>query len=156
VRRADLLSAAVLAAVGLFFVYSGRDLGMGRLADPGSGFMIFWVGWVLTGFAVAIGATALRTTVAGNIAALWEGADILKVLAAVAIMTAYALALPTAGFILTTLVMLTLLFRLIEPVAWWKAAGGAAIATAITWLLFVRLLGTQLPAGIPGELVGLG
>jgi putative tricarboxylic transport membrane protein len=156
VRRADLLSAAVLAAIGVYFVVAGRELGLGRLADPGSGFMIFWVGWALAGFGVAIGSSAWRAAPDGAIARLWEGADLRKVIAAVAIMAAYAALLPVAGFVITTGAMLTLLFRLIEPLAWWKAVAGAVLGTALTWVLFVRLLGTQLPAGILGDLLERG
>ncbi len=53
-----------------------------------------------------------------------------------------------AGFVVSSLVALTLMLRLGERLGWIAAFGGAALATGAGWLLFERLLGVPLPHGV--------
>jgi len=149
-RNGDILSGAVLAALGVFFIVEGQDLGLGRISNPGSGFMIFWVGWILTAMASAIVVAALRRSDNSTLRALWAGANWRKVGYVVLIMAIYAWALPGLGFIAATLVLLLVLFKTVEPQSWRVALIGSAASTAAAWLLFAKALGTQLPAGAFG------
>lgn len=149
-RANDILSGAVLAALGLFFVYSGHDLGLGRISDPGSGFVIFWVGWILTGLSLAVAFVAFGTASDGGLAAVWAGANWRKVGFVVMVLALHAWLMPLLGFIVATLVLLAVLFRSVEPQPWRVVLVGSALSTGAAWLLFAKALGTQLPTGLFG------
>ena len=72
-RAADILSALFWLAVALGITAAGWDLRLGRLNDPGSGFMIFWVGVAMTALCIATLVAALRQPAAGGLGALWAG-----------------------------------------------------------------------------------
>jgi len=146
-RNGDILSGGVLAALGVFFIVEGQDLGLGRMSNPGSGFMIFWVGWILTAMASAIVVGALRRSDHSTLRVLWAGANWRKVGYVVLVMVIYTWVLPSLGFIVATLILLLVLFKTVEPQSWRVALIGSAASTAAAWLLFAKALGTQLPVG---------
>ena len=41
VRKADFWSGTFWLCIAAFLVWQGRDLGLGRVNDPGSGFAVF-------------------------------------------------------------------------------------------------------------------
>ena len=43
-RTGESLAAVFWLAIALGVTWSGAELGLGTLSDPGSGSMIFWVG----------------------------------------------------------------------------------------------------------------
>jgi putative tricarboxylic transport membrane protein len=153
VRHGDIASGALLAALGFFFVAAGRDLGLGRLSDPGSGFLIFWVGLILIALSSGVVVVAWRSGIdgeGGTLRSVWAGANWRKVGYVVLVLAVYAWALPTLGFLLATVVLLLVLFRTVEPQSWTTSVVGSAVATLAAWLLFVKALGTQLPTGLWG------
>ena len=64
-----------------------------------------------------------------------------------ALLALYAWLLPLIGFPILTITLLLILFKTIEPQRWSVAIIGALAATGVTWLVFGRWLGTQLPPG---------
>lgn len=73
-----------------------------------------------------------------------------KVLYVVALMVVYAAVLEDLGFILSTAILLLVLFKTVDPQSWTVAIVGSVLTTGTAWLVFVYWLGTQLPAGILG------
>lgn len=146
-RAADTLSAALFLALGAGVIFAGWDLRVGRPSDPGSGFMIFWVGVVMSGLSFVALTTALRSPVGAGLRALWTGARVRHVPFITVLLAAYAYLLPLLGFPLVTAVLLLILFRSVEPQRWLVAIAGSLLATAASYLLFARVLGTQLPLG---------
>jgi hypothetical protein len=59
---------------------------------------------------------------------------------------AYALVLESAGFGLTTFLLMLVVFRT-EPLRWPFAIGGAVAAAALSHLVFKVWLGVRLPPG---------
>ena len=55
-RIADLVSGAVVAGLGFFLTRQGSELGLADGTEPGSGFMIWWIGAALmaAGTAMAV------------------------------------------------------------------------------------------------------
>jgi putative tricarboxylic transport membrane protein len=149
VKHADVVSALVWLAIGLGVVRAGYDLGLGSVRDPGSGFMLFWVGLVMAGLALAILIEALRRPAAGPGAAV-PGARHFKVAAVVAALVLYAWLLETLGFILTTTPILIFLFKAVEPQRWSVAIAGGIVSTLTAYLVFRVWLGAQLPVGVLG------
>ena len=130
-KREDIGSSLFWLLLGAGVAYAGWDLGLGKLRDPGPGFMLFWVGLIMVGLSLAIGAGALRRA-PGAAVALWAG---------------YAYALERLGFFLTTVLVLIFLFKAIEPQRWTVAVAGAVLTALAAYGLFSLWLGAQLPRG---------
>lgn len=149
--RSDTATAILAIAVAIFIAHEGYDLGIGSTSDPGSGFILFWVGLAIGAVAVALfiqslaGRTAKQTLGAPFAGGRWP-----KVLYVVALLLVYTYVLDDLGFIVATFALLILLFKTVEPQSWTVAVIGSAVATLTAWLVFVTWLGTQLPAGLLG------
>jgi putative tricarboxylic transport membrane protein len=146
----DFIGAVVWLAAGLFLVYEGRELGLGTLIEPGSGFILFWIGFGMAGLSLALAATALAGGDRSTVAALWRGARGRKVVLVLLYLLVYAVVLEPVGFILATAVLLVLLFKTVEPQSWTTAIVGAVATTAIVYIVFGLGLGTQFPNGLFG------
>ena len=146
-RTGDLLAAAVWLTIALGVAVAGLDLGLGTLSNPGSGFMIFWVGAAMTGLSLSALVVAARQPAEPRLAALWEGTRWWLVPYVSALLVLYAVLLPIGGFLACTFVLLLVLFRTIDPQGWGMSLLIAAASTAVADVVFHRWLGTQLPAG---------
>ena len=146
-RASDILAALFWLAVAFGVTAAGWRLRLGTLTDPGSGFMIFWVGVAMTALSLAALVAALRNPDRSALASLWEGARWRYVPYVAVLLALYAWTLPLFGFPLVTVLLLLVLFKTIEPMSWTGATAGAAISTGIAYLVFARWLGTQLPLG---------
>jgi putative tricarboxylic transport membrane protein len=146
-RTGETLAAAFWLAVALGITWSGWDLGLGTLSDPGPGGMIFWVGVAMTALSVATLVEALRRAQTAGLARLWQDTRWWLVPYVVALLALYAWLLPALGFFVTTLLLLLVLFATIDRQSWIAPPVGAVLATAAAYIVFHRWLGTQLPAG---------
>lgn len=148
-KNAELWGALGWLALSVFVVFAGRQHGIGAVSDPGSGFLLFWIGLLMCGFSVALVAAAIR--VGGpSLGSLWVGTRWGKVLAIIASLVAYALLLNTLGFLLASIPLLIVLLRGIDPVRWTVALPVGIGAPLAIWWLLKKLLLIQLPAGMLG------
>ncbi len=145
-RIGELLAAGFWLAVALGVTWSGLDLGLGTLSDPGPGGMIFWVGLAMTALSLATLAATLRRAPAEG-PGLWQGLRWWLVPYVVVLLALYGWLLPALGFITTTFALLFILFLTIDRQSWIAPPLGAALATGVAYIVFHRWLGTQLPAG---------
>ncbi len=146
-NRADLGSGLFWAALAVYVCYAGFRLELGSVHDPGSGFMIFWVGVIMLLLALIVVVGAVRRRPGEGPQLAW-GARWTKVVMVVVLLVAYAWALSWLGFIGTTFLLLIVLFKFVEPQRWSVAVGGAVASALIAYAVFHLWLGAQLPAGI--------
>jgi putative tricarboxylic transport membrane protein len=146
-RNAEALGGAVWLAVGLFLVWAGRDLGIGSVREPGSGFVVFWGGILVVLFAGPITLGALRHGGA-SLGSLWEDTRWGRVIAVVLALILYGLLLGRLGFLLATVPLMLALLRLVDPVRWSLAIPVAFGATFGVWWVLERLLSIRLPQGV--------
>ncbi len=66
----------------------------------------------------------------------------------VAALVAYAWVLSWLGFIGTTVTLLVVLFKFVEPQRWSVALGGAVASALLAYAVFHLWLGAQLPRGV--------
>ncbi len=136
-------------AIGAGISYGGYDLELGSLRDPGSGFMFFWVGLIMMGLSLSIFIQAMRDQgAAGEMKRIWSGVRWGKIVFVIVALFLYAYAFQTLGFILCTALLLTFLFKAVEPQRWSVAVLGAVVSTLTAYLVFQLWLGTQLPKGL--------
>jgi len=149
VKNAELWGALGWLALSVFVVVAGRGLGIGAINDPGSGFLLFWLGLLMCALSAAILGSAV---LAGgpSLASLWQDTRWRKVLAIIASLCAFALLLDKLGFLLAAIPLMLVLLRGIDPVPWPIALPvGIGVPLALWWLL-KKLLLIQLPAGVLG------
>lgn len=136
-------------AIGAGVSYGGYDLELGSLRDPGSGFMFFWVGLIMVGLSLSIFIQAMRDqSAAGEMKRIWSGVRWEKIVFVIVALFLYAYVFQTLGFILCTTLLLTFLFKAVEPQRWSVAVLGAVVTTLTAYLVFQLWLGTQLPKGL--------
>lgn len=146
-RTGEVLAAGFWLAIALWVAWSGHDLGLGSLRDPGPGFMIFWVGVLMIAFSAVVIAATARQPAGGPISEHWRGTRWWLVPYVVALLTAYAWIMPVVGFMTTTVLFLFILFMTIDRQSWLAPPVGAVLVTAAAYIVFHRWLGTQLPTG---------
>jgi putative tricarboxylic transport membrane protein len=148
-KNADLWGGLGWLAFSVFVVVAGRGLGIGAINDPGSGFLLFWLGLLMCALSAAILAGAV---LAGgpSLASLWQDTRWGKVLAIIASLCAFALLLDKLGFLLAAIPLLLVLLRGIDPVPWPIALPVGIGAPLAVWWLLKKLLLIQLPSGVLG------
>ena len=146
-RTGEVLAAIFWLAIGIGVAWSGNDLGLGSLRDPGSGLMLFWIGAAMTGLSLAALVVAVRQPAGTSLASLWDGTRWWLVPYAIVLLALYAWVMPQIGFVATTTVFLFILFMTIDRRGWIAPPVGAVLITAAAYIVFHRWLGTQLPVG---------
>jgi hypothetical protein len=68
----------------------------------------------------------------------------------IAMLAAFALAMPYTGFTLGCFVFLAVLFRRLGDWSWVRSAGVAAVASALLYVGLIRLADVPLPSGMVG------
>ena len=151
VRTADIASSLFWMAVGVGVSYAGYDLELGRLRDPGSGFLLFWVGVIMVGLSLSIFIRALRReTGAHAIKPFSLGVRWKKNIPVVVALFFYAALFTWLGFILSTVLLLIFLFKAVEPQRWSVAVIGAVLSALVTYTVFHLWLRSPLPTGVLG------
>jgi putative tricarboxylic transport membrane protein len=147
IRNSELWGGLFWLTMGTFMVWAGRDLGLGRLNEPGSGFAFYWIGILMCALSLVVIGQAL---VSGGptVASLWAGVRWRKVLAVVGLLLVYGIGFQTIGFIPCTLALLLVLMWFVDPVRWWLALIVAVVATFGVWAALTKWLKIQLPSGI--------
>jgi putative tricarboxylic transport membrane protein len=151
VKSRDIISSLFWMTMGIGVCYGGYDLELGTLHDPGSGFMFFWVGSVMIGLSLSILIRATRKkAIKGELKILWTEIRWKKIVSVLVALFLYAYAFAFLGFILSTVLLLTFLFKAVEPQRWSWAIMGAVISTLAAYGVFQLWLGSQLPRGLLG------
>jgi putative tricarboxylic transport membrane protein len=147
IRNSELWGGLFWLAAGGFVLWAGRDMGLGRLNNPGPGFAFYWLGILMC----ALSAGVIARAIAGGgptLGSLWAGTRWARVLAVTALLLLYGMSFEAIGFIPCTLVLLLILMLFVDPVDWRLAVPIAFIATFGVWLALGKWLKIQLPAGI--------
>jgi putative tricarboxylic transport membrane protein len=147
VNNAELWGGAIWFAVSLFVLEQGRRLGFGTVNAPGMGFMMFWLGIVMAGLSLGVAAQSIRSE-GPSIRALWAGTRWVKTLIVIVAFVLYAYAFTQLGFLLSTIPLMLVLLRAIDPVRWVIALPLAFGAPLLIWWVLERVLQIQLPTGV--------
>ncbi|MBM3568019.1 MAG: tripartite tricarboxylate transporter TctB family protein [Alphaproteobacteria bacterium] len=132
------LSLIVLAALSY---WSAADLPVGSLRQPGPGFLPRVL-------AAALAVLAALHAWRGQVEAEPGETQQRPVILVLGLMLAWGALLTLLGFLPTTALLLIGLMRLVWQVPAARAALYGSAAALGLWLLFVKLLGVSLPAGL--------
>lgn len=139
----ETATSLVLTGLGLAFAAGALRMGMFDDGVPGPGMVPAALGVALAALGMAIAARAVIRH--SNALVLVVDRD---VLAAIFMLFVAILSFEHVGYIVSTFWFLMAGFVLVGRERWLPAAVVAAVATLVTWALFVKALGVGLPAGI--------
>jgi hypothetical protein len=142
-RNADRLSGVGLALIAAFAIYESSHLPFGAVWAPDAGFFPLSLSILLLIIAF-IG--ILGSYIGQPVSAEFFTRSGYVAIAAVALII-YALALPTVGFVVATVMVLLLMTRGFGGMSWTRASLISLSAVLVTYVGF-RKLGVPLPHGI--------
>lgn len=141
--RGDAALGLVLAAGGTAFSVLAWPIPRGEVGNPGPGFLPLVLGLLLIGLGIGCAVRAVRARETKDVTLADRKAAI-----CVAALIGAALAFVPLGFLPTIAVFLVVLFAVLAGMRWWVAALSGCGASVAVWLVFDRLLGLGLPAGV--------
>jgi len=125
--------------------------GVGSLSEPGPGFITFLAGATLTLLSLLLFfISGWSTGHSSGLGQLWEGKQTKKVLYILGLLVVYMLVVTSVGFLITTFILLLFLFRVQGKYSIKKVFFISALTTFITFIVFDKWLGVQLPRGFMG------
>lgn len=148
-NNSELWGGLIGLALGGFVIWSGLKLKLGTINDPGSGYVLFYTGILMCVFAGSIIVSAV-TEGGPTLASRWENARWSKPLLVIFCLIAFSFALEPLGFLLSSIPLMLLLLRLIDPVRWTLAVPIAVCVPLGMWWVLKKLLLIQLPSGLFG------
>jgi len=140
----DAIGSLFWLAVGVFFAVGGILLKLGTLRSPGPGFLPLMMASLLIAFSLFVLVKGLV-----NPGALLKGVQWRRQAVLVVAVFLYGLLLGFAGFLLSTFVLLFVVFGLFSEGKgrWPKALFYAAVTALIGWLVFSVALKVPFPRG---------
>jgi putative tricarboxylic transport membrane protein len=123
--------------------------GWGSLDTPGAGFLPFFSGVAIAGFAAIPFLQSLKKGWR-SLRELWEGVQWRRAATATACLLLYSAFLRDLGFLISTIILTTYLYRMLEPSSWKETLLAALATTLGFYLVFQTWLEAQLPRGLLG------
>ena len=124
------------------------DLPMGEMDQPGAGVFPLLVGAVLLVASISALWEGWHTRSSSEALDLPQGVDRARLLKLIVLMLVYFLAMPWAGYTLSSIVFCILLIRLLSELTWQRCTTYAFIMTSVVYLIFISILKVPMPAGI--------
>src|SRR5918992_6047740 len=116
-NNSELWGGLIGLALGGFVIWSGLKLKLGTINDPGAGYVMFYTGILMCLFGAAIIVAAL-TEGGPTFGSRWQNTRWTKPAIVIACLAAFAFALNLLGFLLSSIPLMVLLLRLVDPVRW--------------------------------------
>src|SRR6476659_8094975 len=145
-NNSELWGGLIGLALAIFVVRQGLKLKLGTIHEPGSGFVLFDIGILMCLFAASILVAAV-TEGGPTFGSRWENTRWTKPLLVIVCLIAFSFALNPLGFLLSSIPLMLLLLRLIDPGRWTLAIPVAVLVPTGMWWVLKRLLLIQLPSG---------
>lgn len=148
-RRAEQIACLFWILVSVGVCAGAIGLKLGTPSAPGPGFLPFGTGALMGILSIA---HLLKITFAPAEAVpgrfLGRELNWRRSLAAVLSISGYALFLPHLGYLLTTFLLMVVLFSLYERRKWWRVGLASVLVIGVTYLVFHIWLKVQFPSGI--------
>ena len=137
-------------ALGIFVsAYSYYKLSLGKLHNPGPGLMPFLLGLLFSiiSFYLLINSLFKRNREEETLKGGQGQINLRKVILVLVSLFFYGLFLETLGFLIVTLITMTILFWTMGFVRWRSLGVASCLTVLVTYFLFTYL-GVRFPAGI--------
>jgi putative tricarboxylic transport membrane protein len=150
-RNTDQSSSLFWLVVAIGIVLLSIRYGVGTLHEPGPGFITFFAGAILIVLSLALFFSSFVDRAQRNsLWSLWAGLETGKVLYVILLLVAYTFLLKPVGFLISTFLLLVLMFRVKGSYRLKTVFLMSSLVTAGSYLVFEIWLKAQLPKGILG------
>jgi len=147
----DQASSGLAILIGVFIVIHSFRYDMGSLTSPGTGFMPLLTGMAIILLAlIGLVCSSVQGAVGGGWNPILKGVKWGRPAIAIVFLFSYALLVDFLGFILTTILFITLLLRVLEHQRWPLVITWAVLSSLASYAIFEIWLKAQLPMGILG------
>lgn len=148
-KHAEVIASVSWMTLGVALCMGALKLGLGAPSDPGSGFLPFGTGLLISllGF-LQLGTLFFAKGRDDGQAAIRAAADWKRPACVVGTLTLYGLFLPYLGYLVATFLAMLVLFSIYDRRRWRLACAGSLLVTILTYVIFHELLRVQLPAGL--------
>jgi putative tricarboxylic transport membrane protein len=137
----------------LFISYESYRLGLGKVNQPGPGFLFFWTGIVIAILSVVVIVRSFSAKASeGEKEATAGKRRLTKIVSVLIALFLYALLMEWLGFIVVTLLFFLFILGVVEKKKWLFTAAVSVLITLLTYLVFEVALQSQLPKGLLGFL----
>lgn len=130
------------------YLHMTLELPMGEMDQPGAGVFPLLVAGILFFASVSALWEGWQRRVNSPALELPEGSDRIRLLKMIGLLLIYFLAIPWAGFSLSSILFCMLLIRLLSTLGWKRCALYAFLMTAVVHLIFITILKVPMPAGV--------
>ncbi len=143
-------SALVLLVFAILVFLEATHYRIGRLANPEPGFFPIILSSILglLSLVLLIRTSIRKKTEKGQVKNPWVGLKWSKTICSLSFLILYVSFFNTAGFLLSTFLLMEFLFIFGKPEKWMIGTLGAFLSSGISYLIFKILLGVQLPSGV--------
>ena len=138
----------LLVSVAVFF--ESLRLGIGTVQNPGMGFMTFGASGILGILSIALLARASLRKEEARAKSLFAGKLWKRILFVLLILVVYSRIMPVLGYLISTFLLMTLLFWVLEKKKIWLIFLSSFLSTLLTYLFFSKWLNCQFPNGLFG------
>ncbi len=125
-------------------------LGIGTPRNPGMGFMSFGASGLLAILSIILFLQTSFKKGRAQVAPLFSGRLWKRALFVLISLVLYSRLLPVAGFLISTFLLMTLLFWILERKKVWLVFTLSFLTTTITYYVFSIVLNCQFPSGLFG------
>jgi len=148
-RNTDRSSGLFWLAVGIGIAISSLKYGLGTLQEPGPGFITFFAGTVLIFLSLFLFFSSFQAKKdQSGFRSLWADLNPLKVLYVMVLLVAYTFSVKPIGFLISTFLLLFLLFRVKGTYRLKTVLLMSLLVTMGSYIIFEIWLKAQLPKGI--------
>lgn len=144
-NRTDIIGSLLLIAIGVGVVIESLRLKLGTPLTPLPGFFPFIGGLLLIGLSIVLFGHGLQPQDRPTRKA---AGDLRKPVAPIVSLGAYTAALTSLGYLLPTTILVAVMLRILGMTSWKVLILASLGLSAGAYLLFGRILGIDLPAGI--------
>jgi putative tricarboxylic transport membrane protein len=146
-KRAEQITCLFWLTLSAALCVGSYQLKVGTPSQPGSGFLPFGTGMLLGILAfVHLVQTQMREPAEKE--SFLGAVDWKRAFGVASSLGLYALILPRLGYIITTFILMLVLFSVYERRRWWVVGISTLLVIGFTYLVFHHWLKVQFPSGI--------
>ena len=148
--KIDKIACFFWMGIGAILAIGSLKIQVGTLSEPGPGFLPLWSGVLLGAASVVHLLQLFKRNSDGGAAPFWKEVHWLRGAWVVGGLVTYSFTVEYLGFLLTTFLLMLILFSLYDRKRWGLAIGGSLAVISVTYVVFCVWLKVQFPSGIFG------
>lgn len=148
-KRLDQITAAIILAASLWYIFEALKMPMMAGKAPGAGWMPLLLGVVMGLLSILLLVTASRRPSSKDTKVEWpRGEGMFNNVAILVGLAVSVIVLETAGYLLSTLVFLVVLMKILGKYSWKLSIAMSVIFSATMYWVFKIFLEIPLPSGL--------